>query len=185
MTLKKFVGIFCLLMFIVLPTNYLEAAPTVAVLPFDNKSARKSTENLEDIFDGVRENVENDITRTGRFEPVPRTSTDIQKPLDEIKFDHSGLVDPATAAKYGKMIGAQYLVLGTITGISFKGNETIAHLSLRMIEVERAVIFLAGRGTGKAKGKSKEDIQEALQKAAEDALNGKRGMLTMMRGGKK
>lgn len=183
MTLKKFVGIFCLLMFIVLPTNYLEAAPTVAVLPFDNKSARKSTENLDDIFETVRENVEYDIVATGKFDSYTRTQ--IQKPLDEIKFDHSGLVDPSTAAQYGKMVGAQYLVLGTVTGLSFKGNETIAHLSLRMIEVETAKIFLAGRGTGKAKGKSKEDIQQALQKAAEDALNGKRGMLTMMRGGKK
>lgn len=185
MALKKFFGILCLLAFIILPTNRLEAVPTVAVLPFDNKSARQTTESLEDIFDGVREIVEIDIVGTNRFQQVPRTPEDIQKALDSIKFDHSGLVDPATAAQYGKMLGAQYLVLGTVTGISTKGNETIAHLSLRMIEVERAVITLAGRGTGKAKGKSKDDIQEALRKAADDALNGKRGMLTMMRGGKK
>ena len=50
-----------------------------------------------------------------------------------------------------------------------------------MVEVETARIFLAGRGSGKSKG----DVYEALEKAAEDALNGKRGMLTMMRGGKK
>ena len=185
MTLKKFVGIFCLLMFIVLPTNYLEAAPTVAVLPFDNKSVRKSTENLEDDLENTRQYVDEGIRRTGRFKPVPRTPEEVQSILDSMKFDHSGMVDLATAPRYAKMLGAQYLVLGTITGISFKGNETIAHLSLRMIEVERAVIFLAGRGTGKAKGKSKEDIRSALEKAAEDALNGKRGMLTMMRGGKK
>ena len=129
----------------------------------------------------TRKYVEEEICDPHRFQPVLRTPEDIQKVLDSIKFDHSGLVDPATAAQYGKMLGAQYLVLGTITGISTKGNETIAHLSLRMIEVERAVIFLAGRGSGKSKG----DIHEALEKAAEDALNGKRGMLTMMRGGKK
>ena len=183
MTLKKFVGILCLLMFIVLPTNYLEATPTVAVLPFDNQSARQSNESFEDALEKTRKYVEDEICWTGKFDSYTRTQ--IQKPLDEIKFDHSGLVDPATAAQYGKMVGAQYLVLGTVTGLSFKGNETITHLSLRMIEVETAKIFLAGRGTGKAKGKSKEGIQQALQKAAEDALNGKRGMLTMMRGGKK
>ena len=185
MSLKKFLGILCLLACIVLPTNRLEAVPTVAVLPFDNKSAKQTTESLENALEVTREYVEEEIFDTHRFQQVPRTPEYIQKTLDEIKFDHSGLVDPATAARYGKMLGAQYLVLGTVTGISFKGNETIAHLSLRMIEVERAVITLAGRGTGKAKGKSKDDIQEALQKAADDALNGKRGMLTMMRGRKK
>lgn len=179
MTLKKFFGILCLLMSIVLPINYSEAAPTVAVIPFDNQSARQNTGSLETVFNGVRDNVEIDIVQTGKFDSLDRTQ--IQKLLDEIKFNHTALVDPATAAQYGKMIGAQYLVLGTVTGLSTKGKEMIVHLSLRMIEVETARIFLAGRGSGKSKG----DIQEALQKAADDALNGKRGMLTMMRGGKK
>lgn len=180
MFLKKFLGVLCLLAIILLPTNYLEAAPSVAVLPFDNQSARQST-NLDAILEGVRSNVETDIVQTGKFQPVPRNPEAMQKVLDSLKFDHSGVVDIATAAQYGKWLGARYLVLGTVTGLSKKGNETIAHLSLRMIEVERAVIFLAGRGSGKSKG----DISEALQKAAEDALNGKRGMLTMIRGGKK
>ena len=43
MALKKFFWILCLLAFIVLPTNRLEAVPSVAVLPFDNKSARQTT----------------------------------------------------------------------------------------------------------------------------------------------
>ena len=46
-----------------------------------------------------------------------------------------------------------------------------------MIEVETAEIYLAGRGEGKAK----KDPFEALQKAVNDALNGQRGMLTMLR----
>ena len=179
MSLKKFFGLLCLLMFIVLPMNNLEAAPRVAVVPFDNQSARQNTESLENIFDDVRANIEVDIVQTGKFDSLDRTQ--IQKLLEEIKFDHSALVDPATAAQYGKMVGAQYLVLGSVTGLSTKGNEMIAHLTLRMVEVETSRIFLAGRGSGKSKG----DVQEALEKAADDALNGKRGMLTMMRGGKK
>lgn len=180
MFMKKFLGVLCLLAIILLPTNYLEAAPSVAVLPFDNQSARQST-NLDSALEKARAYIEDEIVWTGKFQPVPRNPEAMQKILDSIKFDHSGVVDISTAAQYGKMLGAQYLVLGTVTGLSKKGNETIAHLSLRMIEVERAVIFLAGRGSGKSKG----DIHEALEKAAEDALNGKRGMLTMMRGGKK
>ena len=181
MSLKKFWGILCLLAILILPTNHLEAAPRVAVLPFDNQSAKQSSKNLDAAFEKARAYVEEEIVWTGKFQQVPRNPEVMQKIFDSMKFDHSGAVDIATAAQYGKWLGAQYLVLGTVTGLSKKGNETIAHLSLRMIEVERAVIFLAGRGSGKSKG----EISESLEKAAEDALTGKRGMLTMLRGGKK
>ena len=179
MLFKKFFGLMCLLAIIILPINHLEAAPRVAVVPFDNQSARQNTPNVENILEAARSNVEIEIVQTGRFDPLDRTQ--LQKLLDEIKFNQTALVDPSTAAQYGKMVGAQYLVLGTVTGFTKKGNDMIAHLTLRMIEVETARIFLAGRGSGKSKG----DIETALEKAAEDALHGKRGMLTMMRGGKK
>ena len=149
--------------------------PTVAVIPFSDQSPRKGLVD-EDAMVNVREDVETDIVQTGKFRSLTRT--EIARLLDEIKFDHSGLVDPATAAKYGKMVGAQYLVLGTLTGLgNKKDNKYTANVSLRMIEVETAEIFLAGRGTGKS-----EDASEAFQKAVDDALYGQRGMLTMLNG---
>lgn len=176
MFFRKFIVILGLIAIIISPANYLEAAlPRVAVVPFDNQSARQNTAGIDGILEGIRSNVEIDIVQTGKFDSLDRTQ--IQKLLDEIKFNHTALVDPATAAQYGKMVGAQYLVLGTVTGLANKGNETVAHLSLRMIEVETARIYLAGRGSGSSKG----DIEAALDKAANDALKGKRGMLTMMR----
>ena len=175
MLFRNFIAILGFIAIVILPTNYLEAAlPRVAVMYFDNQSARQSAAD-ESILEGIRSNVEIDIVQTGKFDPLDRTQ--IEKLLEEIKFNHTALVDPATAAQYGKMVGAQYLVLGTVTGLSNKGGEMIAHLSLRMIEVETARIYLAGRGSGSSKG----DIETALEKAADDALNGKRGMLTMMR----
>ena len=179
MLIKRFWVILCLLAFIILPTNYLEAAPRVAVVPFDNQSARQSTDSLNNIFEEARANVEIEIIQTNKFDPLDRSQ--LQRLLDEIKFNQTALVDPSTAAQYGKMVGAQYLVLGVVTGLTNTGNEMTAHLSLRMIEVETARIYLAGRGSGKAKG----DVHKALEKAADDALYGKRGMLTMMRGGRK
>lgn len=173
MLIKRFWVILCLLAFIVLPTNYLEAAPRVAVVPFDNQSARKNT-SVENDLEVSRKYTEEEIIFTGKFDPLDRSQ--LQKLLDEIKFNQTALVDPSTAAQYGKMVGAQYLVLGVVTGLTNSGSEMTAHLSLRMIEVETARIYLAGRGSGKAKG----DVHKALQKAADDALYGKRGMLTMM-----
>lgn len=81
MALKKFFGILCLLAFIVLPINRLEATPRVAVIPFDNQSARQNTA-VESILETARSNVEIDIVRTGRFDSLDRTQ--IQKLLEVV-----------------------------------------------------------------------------------------------------
>lgn len=172
--MKKIIAGLMLALFLLPTICFADGLPKVAIIPFNNQSPRQVVSDGE--IDQIRDIIEIDIKQTGKFKAFTRT--EIDKLLEEIKFDQSGLVDPATAAKYGKMIGAQYLVLGTITGLGTKtGSQYIANLSLRMIEVETAEIFLAGRG----KGESKRSAFEALEKAAEDALTGKRGMLTMMR----
>ena len=178
MFLKKF---FSLLVFavILVPAICLAAEkPRVAVIPFVDQSPKKGIV-LEGDIDTIRDDIANEIDFTGKFRAFTRNEVD--KLLASIKFDNSDLVDPATAAQYGKMIGVQYLVLGTVNGFkSNKKGDYTAYLSVRMIEVETAEIFYSGRG----EGKSNDEMIVALKKAANDALNGKRGMLTMMRGRK-
>ena len=177
MSLKNF-AILLLFTIFIMPLSIVSAnseKPTVAVMPFSDQSVRSGVVQAE-YMNNLREEVELEIVQTGKFRSLTRTEVD--KLFNEINFDNSGLVDPATAAKFGKMIGARYLVLGTVTGLGAKkNNQYNAHVTLRMIEVETAEIYLAGRGEGKAK----KDPFEALQKAVNDALNGQRGMLTMLR----
>ena len=169
---------------ILIPTICLaEGLPRMAVMPFKNQAARLGVISDEDA-ENIRLNVEVDIVQTKKFDQALR-GEDLNASLTEMMENNNltrdmVLYDPATSSEFGKWIGAQYLVLGTITALGerSKGNY-VASLSLRMIEVETARIYLAGRGKGE--GKSAID---ALEKAAEEALNGKRGMLTMMRGGK-
>ena len=175
MFLKKFLAGILFAAMIILPATTF-AAPSVAVIPFANQSARQGVVPEGDIMN-IRNYVEEEIVYTKKFNPLPRQ--DLEKLLDEIKFQQSGLVDPTTAAKLGRWVGAEYLVIGNITGLGKKDSKYVANLSLRMIKVETAEIYLAGRGTGQAK-----NAADALQKAAEDALTGKRGMLTLMHGGK-
>jgi hypothetical protein len=52
--------------------------------------------------------------KTGRFQMVERSQLDAV--LREGKFQHSGLVDDATAAKLGKQMGASLVLVGTYTG---------------------------------------------------------------------
>ena len=180
MWLKRSVVFVCLLALMAFSARYVEAAgkPILAVIPFTDQSARKSP-NSQEALDNAWDYVDIALKHTGRFSVMTRTQ--IERLVDEIQFDQeSGLIDPATAARYGKMIGAQYLVIGTVSGLSRKGNDIVASLSLRMIEVETAEIYLSGRG----RAKSKDDEVDALEKAAKEALNGEMGMLTMLRGGK-
>lgn len=180
---KKIFAMLCLVALISLPAIYSEAAvkPTFAVLPFTNKSARAGTATTEAALDAACEYVKAALEHTNRFNPVDRDNENIKKLIENMRFEHeSGLVNPVGIAAYGKMLGAEYLVLGTVTGLAKRGNDTVVNLSLRMIKVETAEIFLSGFG----KGKSSYGEAEALEKAAKDALNGEMGMLTMLRGGK-
>jgi len=52
--------------------------------------------------------------KTGRFQLIEREQ--LNTVLKEGKFEQSGLVDDATAAKLGKQIGATYVLVGSYTG---------------------------------------------------------------------
>ena len=178
---RKTIILLCILMltsvFMSSPVE-MSGKPRMAVIPFANQSAGYISPSLMECLKTTRDDIESDLVQTGYFDSLTRTEVDHL--LDEIKLDHSGLVDPNTAAKYGKMVGAQYLVLGSISGLNPTPNGRYnVHLSLRMIEVETARIFLAGRGVGK----SGNDVEEAVEKAAQDALSGQRGLITMYKGG--
>lgn len=182
--LKKF---FTCIMFAVISISPLicsaanSGKPTVAVIPFENQSPNKSVV-LDGDLDRIRDDIGVDIEQTKKFNVVTRTQLDKIFAEFETEYGESKIFfDPSTINKIGKMLGAEYLILGTVNGYkSKKDSSYTAYLSVRMIKVETAEVFLSGRG----EGKSKENMLEALRKSAEDSLNGKRGMLTMLRGGK-
>ena len=175
MLFKKSIIFLCLLAFVALSSVYVEAAdkPAVAVIPFSNQSARKGNPSIESAIKETYYDVATYIDQTGRFKTLTRDLDEMEKMLTNMGWEHdSGLFDSSTIAQYGKMLGARYLVLGTLTGVGKRGNEFFANLSLRMINVETAEIYLSGRG----KGKSRSDEIDALEKATKDALKGEMGM---------
>lgn len=179
--MRKFWVCLCLLVSLAIPSACsagLSDYPTVAVIPFVNQV---TTRNLsEGDLESVRSIVDTGLVQSGYFSMVERARVDAL--LGEIEFGMSGLVDPGTAAKFGKMLGAQYVVIGSITGFGadpkHRGNHMVK-VSARMVEVETARIALAGRGTGSAKA-----VSDALEAAADDVVEGKKGMLMMLRGGR-
>ncbi len=182
--------------------------PTVAVVPFTNKTVIKN--DLDDRMDIslARDAADMNLVMTGMFNMIERERLDAL--IDEMALGKTGLIDEASAAKIGKLLGAQYMVLGSVTSLStktktnsFSGNsyQVFAHVYVRMVEVETGRVVLAGRGMGKS-GKERrrapsrtlhigtaevddEDVHEALEQAADDAITGQRGLMSMLRGGKR
>ena len=132
--------------------------PTVAVIPFHKKAAVSVDLSLND-EDIVNEMVNKELTNSCRFDIVDRTY--LKETLDEQYLAMTGIVDTATAAEMGRLLGAQYVVVGSITGLSSKkksnvGGGTysvIAHIYARMIEVETGRVVLVGSGDGTSKNR--------------------------------
>lgn len=86
----------------------------------------------------------------------------ISAALDELKFGQSGAIDPTTAARAGKLIGVDYVFIGTVTNVGFRVEGTdaiifqqkkqVAEVTVdcRMVHVETGRIVFAKQGDGLA-----------------------------------
>jgi len=113
-------------------------APSVAILDFDVKS------NISG-YDALATDVPNALAeafvRSGALVPIERSS--LLKILEEQELSLSGAVDSDAAAQIGRLAGARYVLLGSVTII---GEQ--ARLSGRLVDVESAEIHWAGSATG-------------------------------------
>lgn len=119
-----------------------QGKPTVGVIEFKNQSgAGWWSGGVGWELSGM---LSNELAATRGFTVVERTK--LQAVLEEQNLGASGRVQGATAAKMGKLIGAQYLIAGTVTayeedtastgggisikGISLGGNSSKAYLAI-------------------------------------------------------
>lgn len=82
----------------------------VAVVPFDGPQGKEFASELEGTLASIN------VNEKPYFEVVDRASID--KTMNEMKLSMTGMVDPATAAKVGNLVGAQGIYTGTITSSS-------------------------------------------------------------------
>ena len=148
----------------------------------------------------------NSLSESNRFELVERARQ--RDLLDEISFDMSGLVDEDTCAEVGSQLGAQYLLLGSINGLTTRHSETTvvgagtkraqvtATVSLRLVDVGTGRVVAAAMGRSKKNNTlvraplglirigtdevDKEQALEALASAIDDAVNGQHGLIARM-----
>ena len=97
----------------------------------------------------------------------------VDRILDEQQFGTSGVVDPATAARLGKLMGAQAVAVTNVTKLKHDDfftdspEQRDAQLYLKIISVETAEVLYYSIG----QGSSFDGADEALSGAFEVAVN--------------
>lgn len=87
-----------------------QAKPVVAVLYFDNNSIGRDARDYDGVGKGMAELMTNDLLANPRVTVVERER--IQALLVEQNLTSQKTIDPATAIRLGKIVGAQYMIYG-------------------------------------------------------------------------
>lgn len=111
---------------------------TVAVLQFKNLCGDTS---LDWLGFGFAESLCTKLANAENIQVVERTR--LSEAMKELKLQDSAVVDPKTAGKLGKIVGARYVVIGSFqkVGSAFKADA-------RKVEVETSVASSGVESTG-------------------------------------
>ena len=119
------------------------AVPTVAVLPFRDLSGGRGQ-----VGEAIRETVTSDLKQLGGVRVVERAQLD--RVLGEQHVQGGGDVDPATAARVGKLLGATLIAVG-----AYQQAASDVRLTARFVQVETGEIV----GTAKVDGRASEFLR--------------------------
>ncbi len=112
--------------------------PTIAVMPFSNVNKDKETDWLAE---GISETLTTKLGNVQRIRIVERQRIDAV--LNEVSLGQSGVIDPESAAKAGKVLGAETVV----TGAYQKMGEKL-RLTARFVKVETGIVSNTAMVTG-------------------------------------
>ena len=120
-----------------------QAKTVIAVLYFDNNSIGRDRADFDGIGKGIADMLITDMAQNQNVRVVERER--IQALLTEQSLTKAGTIDPTTAIRLGKIIGAQYMITG---GFMSDGRGTFV-LTARAINVETSAITNPTRLTSK------------------------------------
>lgn len=85
-----------------------EDRPAVSVVPLRNET----TEHVDSSLDALISDIETTLVNAGHVRVI--SLQDQPKLVEEIKRQYSGAFDPSQVAKWGKQVGARYIVTGKV-----------------------------------------------------------------------
>lgn len=132
-------NLLALLWTLLLTVSPAQADDTVAVLYFQNQG----NPELEPLKVGLAQMLITDLTGAPGVQVVERAQ--LQAILDELELGHSGAVDPDSAAQVGKLLGAEWMLMGSY----FEMAGTL-RVDARLVNVETGAIQHAAGQNGAA-----------------------------------
>lgn len=143
--------------------------PRVAVMNFGNKAI--TSEGLRDTdMSSATEYAIYQLSASGWFDLIDYEQLSTIAKMHKINM--TGLVDPSTTVAIGKFAGAEYMVIGYVTGLTVKESEAsvqwdrakagnakhnvTANVMVRIVDIETGRIVAAGIGKGSSASTSTE-----------------------------
>ena len=115
--------------------DYGGGGKTIAVAGFSSADGRVSTDG-----NVVAERVTTELIKTKRLKVVERK--EIQKVLGELRLQNAGAIDQASAKKLGSLLGADLIVIGTMTELP--GNKLELNVRMAGVESGEAISAVSG-----------------------------------------
>jgi curli biogenesis system outer membrane secretion channel CsgG len=170
-----------------------QTRPRIAVLGFENATASQIFG--DQLGEAASDELTTQLVKSGAFSVIERRQ--IEDILAEQSMGMSGAVDAATAARIGKVLGVQYVLMGSISQFSIEQKsggigrlnlsasfaEAESKLDVRVVNTTTAEIVTVAEGGGKKRfgGATYKDLrldrdfdagiaQEALRPAVENAV---------------
>ena len=150
-----------------------EAKKRVAIFDFDFGAVHHWWTGEWDIGKGISDMIVTNLVRDGTYSVIERKQLD--RILQEQNFSNSDRANPATAAKIGKVLGVNAIIIGTITqfgaetrktdvggvtsriglgalgGVGTSKSKASVVLDARMVNTETAEIMAVASGKGESK----------------------------------
>jgi curli biogenesis system outer membrane secretion channel CsgG len=149
----------------------------VAVLDFDYGTVRSYVSAIwgsdQDVGKGIADLLVQKLVQDGRYRVIERKALD--KILAEQNFSNSDRADASTAAKIGKVLGVDAIIIGSITkfgrddknttlggagfglgkfglgGVQKRDAKAVCNITARMVDTSTAEILTAVTGNGESK----------------------------------
>lgn len=155
-----------------------QAKKRVAVMNFDYATVRSSVAAIygtdEDIGKGICDLIVEKLVQSGRYSVIERKAID--KILAEQNFSNSDRVDSNSAAKIGRILGVDAIIMGSITqfgrddkskgvsggvvdrlggrfglgGVKRSESKAVVGVSARMVNTDTAEILATAKGVGES-----------------------------------
>ena len=126
---------------------------------------------------GLADSLAGALVRTGRLRLVERQR--VEEVLQEVQRGMTGAVDSATAAKIGRQLGAETVVIGAVVSVAVleesrsmifaeKADRWVeVVVEARMVTVETGELIASGKAIGKGMSKQRQAFGGQIGKLAE------------------